>query len=140
MEVNFINSNAINPTDYTKYDMGEADIPLKPQITLLEVGDKINIPEEQAKDPEIAQTLRLLQLGQAKKTVGDKHLVMDDVLYYLTDSDNDPIRRLYVSLRISPDLSNNIVMTMDILGLKKLLTQSGRNITGQIFTRNFITM
>ena len=96
MEVNFINSNAINPKDYTKYDVEEADIPFKPQITLQEGGDEINIAEEQAKDPEIAQTLRLLQLGQAKKTVGDRHLVIDDVLYYLTNADNDPIIRLYV--------------------------------------------
>ena len=63
---------------------------------MIEAGDDINIAEEQAKDPEIAQTLSLIQLGQAKKSVGDRHLIIDDVLYYLTNAENDPIIRLYV--------------------------------------------
>ena len=51
LEVNFINFNAINPKDYTKCDVGEADIPFKPQIKLIKGEDDINIANEQAKDP-----------------------------------------------------------------------------------------
>ena len=35
LEVNLINSNVINPNDYTKYDVEEADIPFKPRIELI---------------------------------------------------------------------------------------------------------
>lgn len=57
---------------------------------------EVNIADEQAKDPGIALLIRQLQLGQAKKSAGEKHILIDNVLYYLTNADNDPILRLYV--------------------------------------------
>lgn len=95
LEINFINSNAINPRDYTNLYIGEPDIPYKPNIELTEDGE-VNIADEQAKDPGIALLIRQLQLGQAKKSAGEKHILIDNVLCYLTNADNDPILRLYV--------------------------------------------
>lgn len=42
----------------------------------------MNIADEQAKDPEIALLIRQLQLGQAKKSAGDKHILIDDALLF----------------------------------------------------------
>lgn len=97
LEINFINSNAINPREHTNLDIGEPDIPYKPKIELQENGE-LNIAEEQAKDPEIAFLVRQLQQGRATKSTGSKHLLIDDVLYYLTNADNDPVLRLFVPM------------------------------------------
>lgn len=129
LEVNFISSNAISPKNYTKYDVGEVDIPFKPQIKLIGGWDDINIAKEQAKDPEIAQTLRLIQLGQAKKSVGERHLIIDYVLYYLTNAENDPIIRLYVPLHYR---SGVIMAITAIWELTQPLMRSGRSIVGPI--------
>ena len=93
LQVNYINSNAINPKDYVKYDIGELDIPPKPEIKLT---DNVNVEEEQVKDREIVRIINLLKQGKAKKAVSDKHLLIDNLLYYLSHADSDPTLRLYV--------------------------------------------
>ena len=92
-QINYINSNAIDPKDYVKYDVGELDIPPKPEVRLTE---DVNVEEEQAKDPEIVRIINLLKQGQAKKALSDKHLIIDNLLYYLSNADSDPTLRLYV--------------------------------------------
>jgi hypothetical protein len=97
LEINFVtcNSNAINPKEFVRYDLDEPDIPLKPQVRLSEDAE-VNIADEQAKDPELNRIIHQIRQGNAKKSISDKHLIVDDVLYYLSNADNDPAIRLYI--------------------------------------------
>jgi hypothetical protein len=97
LEINFINSNAINPKEFVRYDLDEPDIPVKPQIRLSE-DTEVNIADEQAKDPELNRIIHPFRQGNIKKSTSNKHLIVDDILYYLSNADNEPIIRLYVPI------------------------------------------
>ena len=62
LKVNF-NTNAINPKNYSKYHVGETNRPIKLRIKLVENNEGTsNIFEEPSKDPDIAWTLRSIEL------------------------------------------------------------------------------
>lgn len=63
------------------------------------------------------------------KEIRRRHLIIDYVLYYLTNAENDPIIRLYVPLHYR----SGVIMTITaIWELIQPLMRSGRSIIGQI--------
>ncbi len=51
---------------------------------------------EQAKDDELSAARTSIVHGEPSKDTQKKYIVVDDILYYLTDPNNEPTLRLYV--------------------------------------------
>ena len=51
---------------------------------------------EQSKDKELVQLKHRLQSEKMSLSVTSKYIVLDNILYYLSQSDSDPIIRLYI--------------------------------------------
>lgn len=99
-EVNFIDSSQINPKEYASADIELPDMPLfNKDVSEFE---GIDMPQELDKDPEI-RTLRLnIQQGRAEISVLKKHMLIDDVLYFLSSPEHNPIVKLYVPSHYRP--------------------------------------
>ena len=91
-EVNTLNSNRFEPKKFAKCDVSMDDPLKKPEDCFPE----LDMVKEQAKDDEILELKTILVHGDPGKDTQRKHLIVDGVLYYLSDPDNDPILRLYV--------------------------------------------
>ena len=55
---------------------------------------------EQAKDKVLLNLKEEIQSGKASSSVLSKHIILDDILYYLSKPDTDPIIRLYLPRHI----------------------------------------
>jgi hypothetical protein len=75
----FLKSILLNPKEFVRYDLDEPDIPLKPHVRLSEDAE-VNIADEQAKDPELNRKIHQIRQGNAKKSINDKHFIIDDIL------------------------------------------------------------
>ena len=51
---------------------------------------------EQARDPEFSQLKMQIEQGQANKSIQRKHIILDGILYYMSNPDENLIFRLYV--------------------------------------------
>ena len=51
---------------------------------------------EQSKDKELVQLKDRLQSEKMSSSVASKYIILDNILYYLSKSDSDPIIRLYI--------------------------------------------
>ena len=51
---------------------------------------------EQDKDEKLKQLIQQLRNGEASKTISQKYMVVNDILYYLSNPDTEPTLRLYV--------------------------------------------
>ena len=51
---------------------------------------------EQSKDKELAQLKDRLWSEKMSSAVASKYIILDNILYYLSKSDSDPIIRLYI--------------------------------------------
>ena len=91
-EVNTLNSNRFEPKRFAKCDVPIDDPLKKPEDCFPE----LDMVKEQAKDDEILELKTILVHGDPGKDTQRKHLIVDGVLYYLSDPDNDPVLRLYV--------------------------------------------
>ena len=91
-EIGIINSNQFTPESYQHSKTSEADLLDQPRPIM----KNVNMPDEQAKDPEIQEVLKQLQSGHASKTFLGKYLVIEGVLYFISDADVRPRLRLFV--------------------------------------------
>lgn len=60
--------------------------------------------QEQDKDPEIRDMRLKIQQGRAEKSVLKKHMLIDDVLYFLSSPEHNPTVRLYVPAHYRPTM------------------------------------
>ncbi len=51
---------------------------------------------EQSKDSDICEVSKLLLSGTNDKAIQRKHMLIDDVVYFISDPDNNATIRLYV--------------------------------------------
>ena len=86
-----LNSNRFSPKDYARCEMAPSDVLEKPSI-----GDDLDIMVEQSKDNALMEVKIGLQNDKVSKTVQKKHIIIDDILYYISDVDSNPTLRLYV--------------------------------------------
>ena len=91
-EVNVLNSNEFEPKEFAKCDVPIDDPLEKPEDCFPE----LDMMKEQAKDDELLELKTILVHGDPGKEIQRKHIIIDNILYYLSDPDNDPILRLYV--------------------------------------------
>ncbi|MCG8049023.1 MAG: reverse transcriptase domain-containing protein, partial [Candidatus Thiodiazotropha endolucinida] len=90
-EIGALNSNKFQPKDYARCNYKPPDSLEKPTL-----GDDIDIVIEQSKDDDLMTVKLSLQNDKASKTVQQKHIIIDNVLYYISDVDSNPTLRLYV--------------------------------------------
>lgn len=91
-EINTFNSNRFVPKHFASCEVDERDIPNKEKLQL----PGYNMEEEQEKDAEIVKIKHQIQSGKATSSIQNKHLIIDNVLYYISKPDGEPIIRLYV--------------------------------------------
>ena len=131
-QVNMIYSNQFHPKEFASCDVPFTDSLVRPKQCL----PGFDMVSEQNKDDEILELKTILKHGDPSKDIQRKHLIIDDILYYLTDPDSDPVMSLYVPRH----LRALIVMTMVIWVFRKHLILSDRNTFGQVCSKNYISM
>ena len=104
LEIGAINSNEINPRDFTSSHVDPPGDVIKPDIDLPE---DFNMVEEQQKDEEIGKLKNRMNKGTATKAEQTHYFETEDgLLYYLSQPDSeDPRLRLYI-----PQEMENIVI------------------------------
>ena len=91
-QVNMIYSNQFHPKEFASCDVPFTDSLVRPKQCL----PGFDMVSEQNKDDEILELKTILKHGDPSKDIQRKHLIIDDILYYLTDPDSDPVMSLYV--------------------------------------------
>jgi len=91
-EVSAINSNHFEPRDFASY-IRETSQPTEFERPILPDVDMIR---EQDSDKDILELKNRIKKGKATKLEQKKYLIMDDVLYYLSQTDDEPVVRLYI--------------------------------------------
>ena len=91
-EINVINSNELNPKDYASCSVTEPEGLTIPKEKIIQLDMVI----EQDKDEKLKQLIQQLRNGEASKTISQKYMVVNDILYYLSNPDTEPTLRLYV--------------------------------------------
>ena len=92
-EINFINSSTNDPKNFAQYEEITPDKQCsKEELTV----PNFDIIAEQCKDKELRKIKETLQNGQASQAINSKYMMLDNVLYYLSKADTDPVIRLYI--------------------------------------------
>ena len=87
--------HATNPKEYARCTLQPSDTVEKPSL-----GDDIVMAIEQAKD-EVLMELKIgMQNDKVPKAAQRRHILVDDIMYYISDVDTDPILRLYVPVHL----------------------------------------
>ncbi|XP_053405133.1 uncharacterized protein LOC128558890 [Mercenaria mercenaria] len=90
--INVINSNNLYPKEVAnkEYQKQDALVETVPAFT------DLDMRLEQDKDPAIVQMKMQLKHGDPSKAELKKYLEVDNVLYYISNPDEEPVMRLYV--------------------------------------------
>ena len=95
---------------------------------------------EQAKDKVLLNLKEGIQSSKASSSVLSKHIILDDILYYLSKLDTDPIIRLYLPRHIIKPIMMKYHDNNGHMGIDKHMMQSNTSTTGLICTRNSMTI
>ncbi|CAC5387939.1 unnamed protein product [Mytilus coruscus] len=95
-EINVINSNRFHFTDYANNDKLVEDIPEKENFQF----EEFDMSIEQVKDKTLRELKEQLVSDKVPEAVQNKYIIIDDILYYISNVDNDPIIRLYIPSHI----------------------------------------
>lgn len=96
-EINVLDSTHFNPKEFASCNLPETDNLKKPDGTDLITGhDSLNMVDEQSKDEVIVDIKKLLLSGDGNKELMKHHIIVDDIVYYLSNPEDDPWLRLFV--------------------------------------------
>lgn len=98
-EISMLNSNKFNPRKYASCNLDENDDLVIPELDL---PGELDMKKEQQQDEIILSLKKRLQSDTATKTEQSKHVIIDGLVYYMSNADNEPNLRLYVPERIKP--------------------------------------
>lgn len=93
LEIDAKNSNRFNPRQFASCRVEFTDELQKPELDIPD----FDLVKEQEQDPIISQLKIRLQIGEATKTEHNRHMLIEGLVYYLSNSNAEPILRLYVS-------------------------------------------
>ena len=131
-----INSNEVNPEEFANCRMPEKDSP-KVQDTELVGFDMVF---EQAKDNKILELMTILKHGEPSRAVKQRYIIENDVLYYVSDPNDNPTLRLFVPGHLRPMVVKQYHDENGHMGCRRLTILLGRNISGLICSRNYMIM
>ena len=95
LEISAINSNQIDPKSFASYNLKEKDTE-DPEKECL----GFDMIVEQSKDKEITKIKQVLLQNDTPNSVAKHHLVLQDLVYYISSPDDQPTLRLYVPQHI----------------------------------------
>ena len=58
---------------------------------------EVNMSHEQSLDNEISTIIKSLRNGNANNKILKHYIIIDDILYYISDTEDDPCLRLFIS-------------------------------------------
>ena len=94
-EVNVLNSSQFEPKSYASCDLPEKDTLEKSDFSdFTKIG--LDMKLEQSRDDEISEVRSMILGNKESKDIQKHYLLVDDLVYYLSNSDDDPCLRLYV--------------------------------------------
>ena len=103
-EVAVLNSNSFNPDEFLHVDEKDDS-----DLSELDQDDMINsldINVEQDKDNEIVEIKRKLQIRRNEPTLMRKFMLKDNILYYISQLDDEPKLRLFVPKHLRDKIIN----------------------------------
>ena len=92
LEVNVINSDKIDPKAFIASKLPDVDLLDEP---LLKLGH-FDMSAEQNKDKSIVEIKNHLEENTGTNTVQNNYIHLDNIVYYPSNTDADPVLRLYV--------------------------------------------
>ena len=95
LEINAVNSNQIDTTLPGRYDIIQDPL-TKEELKV----NGFNIVKEQEKDKVLLDLKIRLQKGDASSADYSRHVVLDDILYYVTNVNDNPTLRTYIPYHI----------------------------------------
>ena len=90
-QISALNSNRFNPGWYASCKLPPDDPVSKPTLA-----DDIDIVAEQSKDAILMEVKYGLENDKLSPSLQKKHMIMDNILYYISNVDSDPVLRLYI--------------------------------------------
>ena len=90
-EIGALNSNRFSPREYARCTIPPSDPVVKPTL-----GDNLDMVAEQAKDSTLIELKIGLQNDRVPKAVQKRHIIMENILYYISNVDSEPALRLYI--------------------------------------------
>jgi hypothetical protein len=91
-EIGIVNSNQLEPKVFARCDLPQQDNCKVPKSTAI----CLNMTEEQNKDSDIVELKTMLRHSNPSKHQHRRHIILNDILYYISNPDDDPFLRIYV--------------------------------------------
>ena len=98
-QVNALNSNRFKPKEYARCTVDFQDPVDKPTL-----GSEIDIIAEQEKDELLMEIKIGLQNDKISPSIAKRYLLSENILYYISNVESDPILRLYIPIQLRPEV------------------------------------
>ena len=113
-EISALNSNRFNPKEFARCRPDLNDKVKKPTLN-----STLNMVEEQEKDETLLKIKDSLKNDTLSPSVAKKFIVLDNILYYISKTDTDPILRLYIPEHLKDKIMVEYHSTLGHLGMDK---------------------
>lgn len=90
-QIGALNSNKFSPKQYARCQIDLEDNLKKPSLS-----PDINMIQEQEKDEVLMQIKVGLKTDKLSPSLANKYVVHENILYYISNADSDPVLRLYI--------------------------------------------
>ena len=101
-QVNALNSNRFEPSKFASTKVDDPDLP-NPNVKDYTVRE-LDMVAEQAKDDTIQKLKTKLENGDASPAVYNRHFIVNDIVYYISNPTDNPTARLYVPKQLRLDV------------------------------------
>ena len=97
-QIGFINSNEIEPKQFASLTAEDNPKEILEQIKF----EGFDMHVEQNKDPDLILIRKQMQAENGPKLVKRRYILIDEVLYFLSDPDDEPEARLVIQKHLVP--------------------------------------
>ena len=119
-EVNVLNSSQFEPKSYASSDLPEKDTFGKSDFSdFTKVG--LDMKLEQSRDDEISEVRSMILGNKESKEIQKHNLLIDDLVYYLSNSEDDPCLRLHVPKHLRTLIVTQYHENNGLMGVQKTL-------------------
>ena len=101
---------------------------------------ELDMVAEKATDDTIQKLKTKLENGDASPAVYNRHFIVNDIVYYISNPTDNPTARLYVPKQLRLDVLTQYHDDLVILESTRHLQTSKQNITGQHYAKRYINM
>ena len=119
-QINALNSNRFEPSNFASTKVDDPDLP-NPNVKDYTVRE-LDMAEEQAKDATILKLKTKLENGDASPAVYNRHLIVNGIVYYISNPTDNPTARLYVPKQLRLDVLAQYHDDLGHFGIDKTFT------------------